>query len=442
MSNMEKSNDNPDVDITPQDCVIFMTAYNTDMRKKKLQMLSKKEAIRGLLISHRISSISSNGYTITRKGKLKYSTAFNTHKQSTEFKFDVCEKNEKIEDYQDEIKKMSWLFSLSHSLELLVEMDLLKLSLSYNMEKFLVSVNSRFFQVDSIAFVLNGIVFVSFELIDYSTGVPLKKEEIYGRNNNYNIVPVDGIQYFDENEISEETRSIPDIIFENVQSFIGKMTHNKFHLDSYSYVHNILVLTDNVSDLQNYYLDVLQAKGIVFDFNNINTNDSFEYYSKDFMGVAITGIDENRQEALFNGQMLEVYKMYIYIKQIVAYDVTNTLTETINRQAEIDLAMFTHGAPIITINAIDNIKKTESFKKRKDAIEFKISYLGLLQEKKKNRNALLLNILLFVLSFIGGISALQVFQDEFGWSFKISAIILTILFSGFGIYWVWKERKE
>ena len=431
-----------DMEATVKDCVVFMTAYNINMIKKKLTYFKKNDKLKDLLSKHRISILSSNGNMLTQKGKLKYTTQFNPNKQSLKFHFTACNKNENIEKYQDEINQMSWFFSLTNSMELLLDKALFDISEFINMERFLVSVNSRLLQVDPIVFFLNSVIYVNYELIDYSNGVPLNKDEIYGKGNNYNIIPVDGVQYFDESEMTANSKSIPHVIFENVAGFIEKLTRHKFQVENYSYVHNIFVLTDTKPDLHNYFSNVLGAEGINFELNNINTNNAYEYYSQDFMGVVIAKSNENRREALFSGQLLEAFKMHVYLKQIIGYDLENKLTETINRQKEIDLISFACGVPIITINTINNIKNTESFKRRKEAIGFKISYLGILHERKKNRNALLLNVLLYILSFIGGISTLPVLQDEFGWSFKCCFIVLTAIFAGFGVLWVWKERKN
>lgn len=97
--------------------------------------------------------------------------------------------------------------------------------------------------------------------------------------------------------------------------------------------------------------------------------------------------------------------------------------------------------PIITLNTIDNMKETESFKRNQSAVNFKISYLRLKQERRKNNNALLLNVLLYLLALIGSISALQVLQSELGWSFKIGTIALVAVFIVLGAYWIWQEQK-
>lgn len=41
-----------------------------------------------------------------------------------------------------------------------------------------------------------------------------------------------------------------------------------------------------------------------------------------------------------------------------------------------------------------------------------------------------------------GIGTLQVLQTEFGWPFRISFIILLIVFIGLGLFWIWQERNR
>ena len=98
--------------------------------------------------------------------------------------------------------------------------------------------------------------------------------------------------------------------------------------------------------------------------------------------------------------------------------------------------------PIITLNAIENMKQTNSFKLYDKAIKFKVSYLKIYQEKRKNKNSLLLNILLYILAFISGIGAIPVIHNIFGLSEKWSFVILSVNFIIFGFLWIKSEMKK
>lgn len=425
-----------------QDCVVFMTAYNINKFNKKLSFFQKRDKLLDLLSECHISSLVSQNFMLTQKGRLKYSTKFNSHKQTTEFHFDVCKKEDKIENYSEEINQVSWFLLLNHSMELLLDRTMFEISFFINMERFLVSVDSQLLQVDPIVFFFNGMVFINFELINYDTGVPLKKDSIYGRDNNYNIIPVDGMQYFNGKELVTDTRRIPNIIFENVCDFFERVTRYKFQIDNFSYVHNLFVISNSIKNMDAYFLNVLGAEGLEIELKSINSSNAYQYYSQEYLGVVTSVSEKNRKQALFDCQLLEVLKMYFSLNQIINFEITEKLDETINNQIRIDRLSFVSKTPIITLSAIANMKKTESFKRYKDAIDFKISYLSLLQERKKNKNALLMNILIYILTFIGGIGTLQVLQTELGWSFKICAVILGVIFIGLGVFWVLQERKK
>jgi len=421
-----------------QDCVIFMTAYNINTFDKKLSFFRKKGKSHERLAKYHMSSLLAQNTLLTQKGKIKYTAQFDPLKQTTNFQFKTDKKEDGVETHKDEIDRVSWAFKLMHSLELLLDNSLFNISFFINMEQFLVSINSRLLQVDPIVFFFNGMLFINFELIDFSTGNPIGKDEIYGRNNNYCLMPVSSLRYFNEDEFSDDTRKISDIIFENVAGFFEQ----GFHIKSVSYVHNIFVRSNSIANMNDYFLGVLGATGLQIKLNNINTNDGFKYYSQEYLGVVTAVSSGNEQQSLFDCQMLEVLKMYLGLSQIVNYNVVKNLDDTINGQMRVEHLLFMSSTPIITVNAIDNMKQTESFKRNKAAIDFKITCLNLWQERRKNKNAFLLNILLYALTFVGGLSALQVLQDELGWCFKPAAAIMTIIFAGAGAIWFLLERKK
>ena len=424
-----------------KDTVVFMTAYNLNKVSKKISNFWQKDRAGDLLSEFRISTISTKDTVLTPKGRLKYASEFHPSGQSTTFNFEVHNKEDEIEDYQEEINELS-LLTFKHSIELLLDRDLFEISFYFNMERFLVSINSRTLQVDPIAFILNEMIFISYELIDFDSGHPLDKDAIYGRSNNYNIIPVDGVKYFDEDEFTPSTRKISDVLFDNITGFIEKLSRNKFQVDSISYVHNIFVISNSITHMEAYFQDVLGAYGLDMELKNLSTNNEFQYYSQEYLGVVTKIAEENLYQGLYDCQLLEALKMYFSLKLIVNYKITDKLKDTINKKVEIDGLLFPSGVPIITLNAIDNMKKTETYKRFEAAVDFKISYLNLLQERGKNKNALLLNILLYLLALISGISTLQVLQTEFGWSFKTGVIVLVATFIALGVFWIWQERKQ
>lgn len=91
---------------------------------------------------------------------------------------------------------------------------------------------------------------------------------------------------------------------------------------------------------------------------------------------------------------------------------------------------------------LQQIKSTTVYTKQLEAVSFKINYLKYLQDKKKSKNATLLNILIFVMTFIGSIGALEVLENKLCLPFRYSFIFLSIVYLIFGGIWIYFEFKE
>ena len=50
------------------------------------------------------------------------------------------------------------------------------------------------YQIDAGAFMMNSVLFVVFEVINYKTGEPLTKDDVEGKAGNYNLLPVEKYQ--------------------------------------------------------------------------------------------------------------------------------------------------------------------------------------------------------------------------------------------------------
>jgi len=133
--------------------------------------------------------------------------------------------------------------------------------------------------------------------------------------------------------------------------------------------------------------------------------------------------------------------MYFLIKQYVGFISMNDLDKTVDCKMRIEFLAITGKTPIITLNVINNMKQTNTYKKNEEMLNLKISFLNLTQERRKSRNATLLNILLYLLAFIGGIGTLEVLYNQFCWNFRVMTVILTSIFLVFGGYWTWREWK-
>jgi len=425
-----------------QDTVVFMTSFKINRLKKRISLRPKKQKISDLLVKHHISMLAMQNVVLTKEGRFKLSTVFDEHRQLTSFQFTDTSNDEDRKSCQHVMKEMAWSLALTHSMEILLDKSLFEFAFFASMERFLVTINSRLLQVDPIVFCLNDVVFVHFELIDFQTSIPLTKDEILGRSNNYNIIPVNSLRYFSEESFRPDNRNISDIIIDNLNNYFDMFTSNKFSTADVSHLHNILVFSNDIVAVDDYFLQVMGAEKLKLSIKNLSTTNVFEYYSFDGLGVVTSIADEAKPQSLSDCQLLESLKMYFYINQYANFTITENLQETIDRQMHIERLVFVHGVPIITLNLLDNLKQTDTYKRNNDAINFKVSFLTLHHERRKSSNAVLLNILLYILSYIGGISALEVLHNQFCWPFTPMAIALSVIFVGLGICWVYYERKK
>ena len=425
-----------------QDCVVFMTAFSIGSFKNRRPLGIRKRTVENLLAENHITSIACNNTLRTKKGHLRYTSAIDESKQSLSFDFAPFNKSENVSDYQYEIDRMSWMFSMMLSSELLLDTAQLALSFFINMDSFLVQLHDCLMQVDAVAYFFNDVVFVNFELIDYTSGVPLSRDAVFGRNNNYNIIPVSNVRYFNEIDEIPDNRKIAVVIFDNIANFFKKLTGTIFDYRNISYIHNIFLKTESLFDAKSFFLNVLGEQDLEIEISNLNSNGAFIYYSQDYLGIVMAISSDASNQAFFDCQVLESLKMFLSVKQRANLDATKGLENAVTSQIFIDLLSSATNVPIITHKVLDNVKSMESFKRTRSALDLKISYLSLLQEKKRNRNSMFLNLLLFVLAFIGGISALQVLQTELSWPFKSCAFGLTVLFLALGTFWTIREIKN
>lgn len=101
--------------------------------------------------------------------------------------------------------------------------------------------------------------------------------------------------------------------------------------------------------------------------------------------------------------------------------------------------------PIETHNLLSYIYNTKSFQHHKEATKLKISYLTAENESKKNRNGVLLNILLYIVTLIGSIGTLDTLESRLKIPFKYSFPIIILIFLIFGIIWgltEWRRNRR
>lgn len=425
-----------------KDTVVFMTAYDIHKIERHRFRFSKKAKKRELWSQFHIAGFSHNNTYITPYAKCRYTTEYNSLKQVTAFQFEKNfeEYNQTYAKFADEM--MTTLY-LQHSANALLDSTLIQINTCFNVERFLVMFEDVVYQVDPVAFIMSGSLIVNFELIDFKTGIPLESKAIYGRSNNFGIKPIDKIKYFNEEEFSEDNRKISDVIFENVYGFLTQSSNNKWDVGNYSYVHNILVLSNKIENVTEYFQYVLGGKIEDFNVKNISATDAFNFYSTEYLGV-VTDIsdDKDKHHILNDCMILEGFKIFILLKMIIDYEIHHKLDEIVDHQIYAESQLYPLHVPIITLNVIDNLKGTYSFKRYKQAINFKLKTLNIYQDRKISNNGRLLNILLYILAMIGSAQTLQVFQTEFNLPFNISFWVVMVVFVIFGVIWIVRETKK
>lgn len=432
----------PQVLRNEKDTVVFMAAYDIHKIERNFFHFSRKKKKKALWSQFHIAGFSHNNTYVTPYAKCHYTTEYNLFNQVTAFHFE-----ENFEQYDKECKnfadEMISTLYLQHSANALLDPAFIELNTCFNLERFLVVFNDKVYQVDPVAFIMSGSLVVCFELIDFKTGIPLEATSIQGRSNNFGINPVDKIRYFDESEFRDDNRKITDIIFENVYGFLMKSTSNKWKFKSYSYVHNILVLSNKIDAVADYFQNVLGGKIDDFSVRNISATDSFKFYSTEYLGV-VTDVEstENQHHILNDCILLESFKMFVLLKMIIDYEIHHKIDEIIDHQIYAQSQLYPLHVPIITLNAIDNLKKTYSYARYKQAIEFKMETLKIYQERKIRKNGRLLNILLYVLAMLGSAQTLQVLKTEFNLPFNISFWVTMSVFIVCGVIWIIRDNKQ
>lgn len=424
-----------------QDTVIFMTAYHIHEFKPHIARFWQKIRRKNLLNQFHIAGISYKNSYLSPDAKCNYTAEYDSLKQVSAFYFEesIVETKEKHPRFMEE---MMTTLSLHHSAHALLDVSLIDVSMCFNLESFLVVIEDNVLQVDPVAFIMNGSLIVNFELIDFETTIPLAHDSIYGRSKNYGIHPVSKIKYFDEENFSDDNRKISDIIFQNVFGFLSCAGKGKWEVGNFSFVHSILVMSNKINRVSDYFQNVLGAQLNDFKIDNISATNAYRLYSTEYLGVITEVKSDNIDRILFDCIMLESFKVYLLLRMIIDYEVTHKLDKIVNRQIYVESLYYPYYVPIITLNMIKNLKQTTSFAQYKQAVDFKVRALKIQQDRKKTSNGKLMNFLLYVLAMLGCAQTLQVLQTELGLPFKYSFWVATGLFAVFGFVWWLREAKE
>lgn len=427
------------------DTIIFMSAYETTKYSKSRQIFRKTSALSTLLDKYHLSYILKDDKLISSKGALELCAEYDYVQQSTAFFFSPINKKSDIGSFEEIVKQTGSCIKLLHAQSVLSDPLYFNIDFFIFMEQFLVYIGEYIFQIDPVIFSLNRALIVAFEVIDFETGNPLKKDDVLGKLGNYNLLTVNGYQYFGEASITPANNKISEIIYNNISSFFSEMTGKKFIPENYSFIHNTLVLSNDIDDIAGYFCKLIGTKEIPSPLVNISTTENYQYYPQDGSCV-ITKYNSNDVDIpLYNGIMLESIKMYVYLTQIINLEITSGINRVMRNDLYLENLFFAPHVPIETHNLLNYIYKTNTFQHHKEATKLKISYMTAENDSKKNRNGVLLNILLYIVSLIGAIGTLDTLEDQLSIPFEYSFSVVILIFFVLGIIWgiiEWHQNKR
>lgn len=93
--------------------------------------------------------------------------------------------------------------------------------------------------------------------------------------------------------------------------------------------------------------------------------------------------------------MLESIKLYIYLFQIINVDITTDMNKVVRNDLNLENLFLPLKSPIETHNLLVCLQN-QFFCHHKEVTKLKIAYMTAENESKKNRNAVLLNVLLYI----------------------------------------------
>ena len=223
------------------------------------------------------------------------------------------------------------------------------------------------------------------------------------------------------------------------------MVGKKYKAERYSFIHSTLVLSNEIDDISQYLCDVIGTRELPSPLENISTTENYDYYPQDGVTVIKNYNSDEVDTPLYNGIMLESIKLYIYLFQTVNIEIVEALNIVMHNDIYLENLFFAPHIPIETHNLLNYIYKTKTFQHHKESAKLKILYLTTENEMKKNRNSVLLNVLLYIISLLGAIGTLESLENQLQIPFKYSFIAVILIFLLFGIIWAiieWRRNKR
>ena len=433
------------------DTVLFISAYNSTHYKvsnwilRKIHQsfpLTKKMKIQPLLKKYHLSFVATDEVFISVDGKAKVNAHYDYVQQRTTFSFSPKDVTDNDSDTMPFVKNSGFYINLRHAQSVLVDDRYFKINFTFWLSPFLVWINSQIYQIDAGAFMMNGVLFVVFEVIDYKTGKPLEKDDVCAKTGNYNLLLVEKYQFFDEEQPINTDTKIPEIICGIVSNFTQELTNKCFCPKEYSFVHDTIVFSNNIENISDYLCKLIGTKAPVSLIKDISTVGIYEYYPQNSCNV-ISNFDCDQFNAvLYPALILEALKLYIHVFLISNLENENDIHKLVRNDIYLQNLFCSPSLPIETHNLLNYVKESESYKKHSDALRLKISYFSVQNDLRKNRNSTILNILLYIISLLGAIGTLDIIEAHLGVPFKYSFIAVIVLFALGLIWWIIEYRNN
>lgn len=427
------------------DSIIFMSAYKPTRYSKSIMNLKKIRSLKTLLEKHHLTYMLFRDKLVSQNGILTLCTEYDYVRQSTTFSFTPASEKHKFEDFEEIIENTGFCIKLLHAQSVLSDLAYFNIDYLICMDSFLACIGEQHFQIDPVIFSMNGVLLVTFEVIDFKTGIPLKRNDVLGKMGNYNLLTVSEYQYFGEDYTTQSNDKISQIIYSNISSFLSEMLGKRFEPEEYSFVHSTLVLSNEFDNPTNYLCSLMGVSALPSPLENISTTENYEYYPQDGASIITNYNPDDIDIPLYNGIILESIKLYIYLSQIINADITRDMNEIVRNDLSLDNLFFAPSVPIETHNLLEYIYKTKSYQHHKEATKLKISYMTLQNESVKNRNATLLNILIYVISLLGIVGTLETLENKLNIPFKCSFVVVIMVFSILGVIWgviEWQHNRR
>ncbi len=424
-----------------EDIVVFMVAYTLHDIEKKVRKTKHINDLSEVMKKYHIQNYSANGFFHSTDNRAEYELVCENASDITPgIEFTLLGVEQDDPSAEKIVNELVDTVSIECSCAGMLDSEHMKVSFSFKMEDFLATIDDIEYSVNPRAFVLNSMFFVAYSLKNNVTGKALCHNEIYGRKNNVGIQQVDKIIFLDGTTVIENKR-ISDVIMANVWGMFDELTRHRFELVSYGYSHNTLVISNNVSEPFVFFENVFNAELPRAYIRNISSSKVFEYFSCESIGL-VTNFDYNEIKQWYSDVLiLEAFKMLLLLEMITDFKLNSKLSDIIEHQTKLGYLFYPSRVPMVTLNVIESIKSTKSFKQCEEGVNYKIKALNLKRENQKNRNAIFLNVLLYVLALLGSYQTLQVLKEEFGISFGLWMIIITLVFIAFGVWWFIGEIK-